>query len=230
MSAEEKKAALPRLATDCAVFGLDDAGLNMLLIERGIAPQKGRWALPGGFVLAGESVEACARRELQEETGLGDVFLEQLYTFGEVDRDPRGHVVSVAYYALTNIREHHLHASTDASGAAWFPATELPDLAFDHNIIAQAALDRLRGKARYRPIGFELLAKTFTLSELQYLYETLLGEELDKRNFRKKILSLGILKDTGKMERNGPGRPARLYAFDARRYRKLERDGFEMWI
>ena len=219
-----------RLATDCVVFGLDEAGVKVLLIERGIAPQKGRWALPGGFVLEGESVESCARRELLEETGLADVFLEQLYTFGELGRDPRGQVVSVAYYALTNIHEHRLQASTDASNAAWFPATELPKLAFDHDHITLAALERLRGKARYRPIGFELLAKAFTLSELQHLYETLLGEELDKRNFRKKILSLGILKDTGKMERGGPGRPARLYSFDARRYRKLERDGFEMWI
>lgn len=212
------------------VFGLNDAGLNVLLIERGIAPQKGQWALPGGFVRDGESVEACARRELLEETGLGDVFLEQLYTFGEVGRDPRGHVVSVAYYALTNIREHRLDATTDASNAAWFAASDLPKLAFDHDRIAEAALGRLRGKARYRPIGFELLAKSFTLSELQYLYETLLGEELDKRNFRKKILSLEILKDSGKTERTGPGRPARLYSFDARRYRKLEREGFEMWI
>ena len=219
-----------RVATDCVVFGLDEAGLHVLLIERGITPQQGRWALPGGFVRDGESVEECARRELVEETGLGDVFLEQLYTFGAVDRDPRGHVVSVAYYALTNIREHRLNASTDAAGAAWFSAAELPKLAFDHDVIVATALARLRGKVRYRPIGFELLAKKFTLSELQYLYETLLGEALDKRNFRKKILSLGILKDTGTMERNGPGRPARLYAFDARRYRKLERDGFEMWI
>ena len=223
-------AAELRLATDCVVFGLDEAGLSVLLVERGIVPEKGQWALPGGFMLAGESVEECARRELEEETGLRDVFLEQLYTFGEVKRDPRGRVVSVAYYALTNIRGHQVEAATDASRAAWFGVMDLPPLAFDHGAIVATALGRLRGKVRYRPIGFELLGKTFSLSDLQHLYETLLDGELDKRNFRKKILSLGILKDTGKLDRSGPGRPARLYAFDARRYRTLERDGFEMWI
>lgn len=222
-------AAQLRLATDCVVFGFDAQGLHVLLIERGIEPHKGAWALPGGFVLKDESVEECARRELQEETGLGEVFLEQLYTFGDVERDPRGRVVSVAYYALTNVRER-LRATTDAANAAWFPASDVPPLAFDHDAILKTALQRLVGKARYRPIGFELLPATFTLSELQHLYETLLGEELDKRNFRKKILSLGILEDTGEMERSGPGRPARLFAFDAPRYRQLEREGFEMWI
>ncbi len=215
------------VTVDCAVFGLDQDGLKILLIKRGIAPFKGRWALPGGFVRR-ESVEEAARRELKEETGLDGVFLEQLYTFGSVDRDPRQHTVTVAWYALTHIAA--VQAATDASSAAWFAEDELPKLAFDHQAIFDVARERLRGKVRYRPIGFELLPKRFTLTELQRLYEVVLGRDLDKRNFRKKVLAMDFLVDTGELERNVPRRPARLYRFDRRKYRALERGGFEMWV
>jgi 8-oxo-dGTP diphosphatase len=220
----------PALTVDCVVFGLDDAGLHVLLIERGGAPFEGDWALPGGFVHMDETLEEAARRELAEETGLEDVFLEQLYTFGAVDRDPRGRVVSVAYYALTNIRDHRVRAATDARDAAWFEVAKLPDLAFDHDQIIETAIERLRGKIAYRPIGFELLPKKFTLTQLQHLYETILQRDLDKRNFRKKVLSLGLLVALDEHEKDVPRRRARLYRFDRKKYRQLEREGFELQI
>src|SRR6187455_424752 len=179
------------LTVDCVVFGLDDSELKVLLIERALEPFKGKWALPGGFVRVDETLDDAARRELEEEAGLKDVFLEQLYTFGEVKRDPRERVVSVAYYALVNLPEQAVKGATDARDAAWFAVSDLPTLAFDHEKILAVALERLKGKVRYQPIGFELLPPKFTLSQLQRLYEALLGVEMDKRNFRKKILSMG---------------------------------------
>lgn len=220
----------PALTVDCVVFGLDEDGLQLLLVERNIPPFEGDWALPGGFVRVGESLEEAAERELEEETGLSEVYLEQLYTFGAPDRDPREHVVSVAWYALTNIRDHRVRAATDARDARWFPLHEAPALAFDHDHILEVALERLRGKVRYRPVGFELLPRKFTLSQLQHLYETVLETDLDKRNFRKKVLSLGLLVDTGDREQDVPRRPARLYRFDKRKYRALEKRGFEFSI
>jgi len=220
----------PALTVDQVVFGLDDEGLKVLLIQRDQEPFAGEWALPGGFVRVGESLEESARRELGEETGLREVYLEQLYTFGSPERDPREHTVSVAYYALVNIRDHEVVAATDARAAAWHGVHHTPELAFDHGHILEVALERLQGKVRYRPIGFELLPPRFTLGQLQHLYETLLERELDKRNFRKKVLGFDFLVDTGKREEGVPRRPARLYRFDKRKYRKLERDGFELWI
>lgn len=220
----------PALSVDCAVFGLSERGLEVLLIQRDIEPFEGAWALPGGFVRENEDLEDAARRELREETGLEGVFLEQLYTFGEVGRDPRGHVVSVGWVALVNVRDHAVSAATDARDAAFFPIGDLPKLAFDHDRILAVAEERVRGKVRYRPIGFELLPEEFTLAQLQHLYETVLGRELDKRNFRKKLLAQGFLEDTGEREKGVPHRPARLYRFDPEAYARLERDGFEMWI
>src|SRR6266702_283053 len=152
------------LTVDCVVFGYDDNDLKVLLIERGLEPFKGRWALPGGFVRVDETLDEAARRELVEETGLANVFLEQLYTFGAVDRDPRERVVSVAYYALVTLAEHKTKAATDAADARWFPISKVPRLAFDHADILATALTRLKGKGRYQPIGFELLPPKFTLS------------------------------------------------------------------
>src|ERR1700752_709301 len=153
------------LTVDCVVFGLDDEDLKVLLIQRALPPFEGKWALPGGFVRVTERLEEAARRELEEETGLSHVFLEQLYTFGAVDRDPRERVVSVAYYALVKLSDHQAKAATDAANAEWFPLTKLPKLAFDHAEILQTALSRLQGKVRYQPIGFELLPEKFTLSQ-----------------------------------------------------------------
>jgi 8-oxo-dGTP diphosphatase len=213
------------LTVDCVVFGFDEGELKVLLIERGLEPFKGRWALPGGFVRVEETLDEAARRELVEETGLKKVFLEQLYTFGSEDRDPRERVVSVAYYALVKLSEHEARAATDAANAEWFQVSKPPKLAFDHADILAAGLARLKGKVRYQPIGFELLPPRFTLSQLQHLYEAVLGTDLDKRNFRKKVLGFGLLVPLKETQMVGPHRPAQLFRFDAEKYRKLEKQG-----
>jgi len=220
----------PALTVDCVVFALDDGELKVLLIQRDLPPFAGTWALPGGFVRMEEGLEEAARRELAEETGLQDIFLEQLYTFGGVDRDPRGRVVSVAYYALVNLAAHRVQASTDARLAAWFAVSEVPTLAFDHEQILAAALARLKGKVRYEPIGFELLPAHFTLSQIQQLYETVLERTLDKRNFRKKILTMGVLVETDEIQQDVAHRAARLYRFDEQKYRKLKKRGFNFEV
>jgi 8-oxo-dGTP diphosphatase len=214
------------LTVDCVVFGFDEEDLKVLLIERGLEPFKGRWALPGGFVRVEETLETAARRELQEEAGLSNVFLEQLYTFGAVGRDPRERVVSVAYYALVKLSEHAAKAATDAANARWFPVTKVPRLAFDHGEILGLGLERLKGKVRYQPIGFELLPPKFTLSQLQHLYEAVLGIKLDKRNFRKKVLGFGLLIPLKETQMLGRHRPAQLFRFDAEKYEKLKKRGF----
>jgi len=214
------------LTVDCVVFGLDEGELKILLIQRGLAPFKGKWALPGGFVRVEETIAEAARRELAEETGLENVFLEQLFTFGTVDRDPRERVVSVAYYALVKLSEHPPTGASDASDAAWYSMDKIPALAFDHSEIIATALTRLRGKVRYEPIGFELLSEKFTLSQLQNLYEAVLQTDLDKRNFRKKILGMKLLIPLKERTREGAHRPAQLFRFDAKRYSMLKKRGF----
>lgn len=220
----------PSLTVDCVVFGLDDQALKVMLIERGVPPFEGQWALPGGFVRLDESLETAALRELQEETGIAQVFLEQLYTFGDVGRDPRDRVITVSYYALINLSEHHIQATTDANAAAWFSAANPPKLAFDHDRILAVALARLKGKLRYEPIGFELLPTKFTLTQLQRLYEIVLGQSLDKRNFRKKILSMDLLIPLDETEIDVRHRAARLYQFDEQRYLDLKQKGFNFEI
>ena len=214
------------LTVDCVVFGFDEGELKVLLIQRALEPFKGRWALPGGFVRVDETVDDAARRELAEETGLRNVFLEQLYTFGAINRDPRERVVSVAYYALVKLSDHKARAATDAAHAEWHPVSKLARLAFDHAEIFQAALSRLKGKVRYQPIGFELLPLKFTLSELQHLYEAILGTELDKRNFRKRVLSFGLLTALKETQMAGRHRPAQLFRFDTDSYERLKKRGF----
>ena len=218
------------LTVDCVVFGMDDEDLKVMLIQRDLPPFEGEWALPGGFVRVEETVDEAARRELEEETGLKDVFLEQLYTFGAVDRDPRERVVSVAYVALVNLVDHRVQAATDARQAAWFPVHDVPSLAFDHADILSVGLRRLRGKLSYQPIGFELLPKKFALSRLQHLYEVVLERELDKRNFRKKVLATGLLVETNEVQQDVAHRAARLYRFDERKYTQLARQGFHFEI
>ena len=213
------------LTVDGVVFGFDGGELKVLLIQRGLEPFKGKWALPGGFVRVDETLDDAARRELVEETGLANVFLEQLYTFGTVKRDPRERVVSVAYYALVKLSDHKAKAATDAAEAKWFPVSQLPKLSFDHADIVALALTRLQGKVRYQPIGFELLPPKFTLSDLQHLYEAILGAELDKRNFRKKVLGFGLLVPLNETQMAGRHRPAQLFRFDADKYEKLRRKG-----
>jgi len=216
----------PALTVDCVVFGLDEDDLKVLLIERDGPPFSGRWALPGGFVELGETLEHAAERELREETGLERVYLEQLYTFGAPDRDPRERVVTVAYYALVRLSEHRVQAATDARRAAWFALDDTPPLAFDHARILAMAHERLKGKVRYQPIGFELLPTKFTLRQLQHLYETVLDRPLDKRNFRRKMLSTELLVELNEVETDVAHRAARLYRFDKRKYERLARRGF----
>jgi 8-oxo-dGTP diphosphatase len=220
----------PALTVDCVVFGLDAEGLKILLIRRGLEPFRNRWALPGGFVRIEESIDDAARRELREETGLENVFLEQLYTFGKLGRDPRERVVTVAHYALVNLANHRVHAASDANSAAWFDVRDLPKLPFDHEELVEKALGRLKGKVRYQPIGFELLRPKFTLSQLQGMYEIILERRLDKRNFRKKVLLLGILQETDDLEEDVAHRAARLYRFNRSRYDKLVKRGFNFEI
>lgn len=199
----------PAVTVDVVIFSLVEDDLKVLLVQRGRPPFVGFWGIPGGFVYRDESLEQAAARKLDEETGVKDVYLEQLYTFGHPQRDPRARVITVAYFALlsyTTIRE--LDRNT-----GWFSLKELPGLAFDHAEIIHYALTRLRYKLEYTTVGFQLLPDVFTLSELQKAYEIILDEKLDKRNFRRKILSAEILQDTGKMKRDGEGRPAKLYGY-----------------
>lgn len=211
----------PSVTVDCIIFGLDgDNKLKVLLIERGHSPFKGKWALPGGFVEMDEDLRSAALRELEEETGVKDVFIEQLYTYGNPDRDPRGRVISVAYFALVNLTKHPAKASSDARKVHWFEIDQLPDLAFDHDDILNAAIYRLRSKVRYQPIGFELLPEQFTLTQLQGLYEAILGVKINKRNFRTKILKMGVLERTERQE-GVAHRPAYLYKFDKEKYDQL---------
>ncbi|HMQ89900.1 MAG TPA: NUDIX domain-containing protein [Flavilitoribacter sp.] len=219
----------PALTVDCVIFGLDESDhLKVLLIQRGHEPFKDSWALPGGFVDMKEDLESAALRELEEETGVRDVFIEQLFTFGDPDRDPRGRVVSVAYFALVNLAEHPVRAASDARNVEWFQLGKIPGLAFDHARILEAAVNRLKAKVRYQPIGFELLPEKFTLSQLQKLYETILGVEegLNKRNFRKRILQMGVLKEAGK-QAGVAHRPAMLYSFDKDRYEAMAKARYE---
>jgi 8-oxo-dGTP diphosphatase len=222
----------PAVTVDCVVFGLADHGLQLLLIKRADEPFKNSWALPGGFVEIDESADDAALRELEEETGVTNVFVEQLYTFSDVARDPRERVISVAYYALVRPASVELVAGSDASEAEWFPVAKLPELAFDHKLIAKTGLERLRGKVRYQPIGFELLPRKFTLKQLQQMYETVLGRALDKRNFRSKILAMGVLDPLEEVAKSEgvTGRAPKLFRFNRREYTRLVKAGFNFEI
>lgn len=220
----------PAVTVDCVVFGLDEGELKLLLIRRGGEPYRGMWALPGGFIKMNETLEQSARRELQEETGVTELYLEQLRAYGDPGRDPRERVVSVAFVALVNLYAHAVRADTDASEAAWFELSDLPKLAFDHRVIVQDAVKHLRDRVRHQPLGFELLPEKFTLSMLQDLYEKILDRPLDKRNFRKKILAMGIVADTREVEKDVAHRAARLYRFNRRKYAQLAARGFHFEI
>ncbi len=220
----------PALTVDCVVFGVDEEGLKLLLVQRGHEPFKDCWALPGGFVDMAETTDAAALRELSEETGTQEVYLEQLYTFSAVDRDPRERVVSVAYYALVKPSDLSIEAGSDAKDVRWFNARELPTLAFDHKEIVQVGLSRLAGKVRYMPVGFELLPKKFTLGQLQKMYEYILGRSLDKRNFRRAFLKMGILEALEEYQTGVAHRPSQLFRFNRREYQRLVKAGFSFEI
>ena len=212
------------VTVDIVIFTIRAGDLHVLLVRRKIDPFKGRWAIPGGFVLESEDLEAAALRELREETGVTDLYLEQLYSFGDPRRDPRGRVVTVAYFALVSA-DRELKADTDAAEADWFPVARRPPLAFDHGRILDMALVRLRNKLEYTTVGFQLLPAKFTLTELQGVYEAILGRRLDKRNFRRKMGLLAILSPLDEFRRNGVRRPARLYRFSAATFEKLRDKG-----
>lgn len=208
------------LTTDCVIFGYDRSGLSVLLVQRGIDPYKGSWAFPGGFMRMDETSEECARRELKEETSLETAFMEQFHTFTKIDRDPRERVITIAYFALVNKEE--VQGGDDAADAQWYPLDQLPPLAFDHEEILASALQSLKEKIHFEPIGFELLPEVFTMSELQSLYEAILGVQFDRRNFYRKMLSLELLDvvDDG-IERNGP-RIAINYRFNKAKYDEMK--------
>lgn len=216
----------PAVTTDCVIFGFDGERLQVLLIERGIEPYKGRWAFPGGFLKMDETAEEGARRELKEETGLDSAYMEQFHTFSTPERDPRERVITIAYYALVKIQE--VKGGDDAASARWFPLDEIPSLAFDHDYILRMATQCLREQIHFQPIGFELLPEKFTLKELQLLYEAILGINFDRRNFSKKMMHLEILTDLEETIWPTPKREAKLYKFNAEKYEELKRKGFRL--
>ena len=222
-----------QVAVDAIVFGYSrEEGVSILLIKRRYDPFKGSWAIPGGFVLDNESLEDAVARELQEETGVRINYLEQLYTFGQPNRDPRTRILSVAYFGLVKSNQFEkLKASTDAEEAEWFNFKKLPKLAFDHKKILNVAIERLRGKIVYQPIGFELLDRKFPFSDLEHLYTTLLDRSIDRRNFKKKVMSLGILDELEeKAKSTGAGRPGNLFQFNQATYNRLLKEGMHFEI
>ena len=216
----------PAVTTDCVIFGFDGERLQVLLIERGIEPFKGRWAFPGGFIKMHETAEEGALRELKEETGMMNAFIQQFHTFSNPLRDPRERVITIAFYALVRIQE--VKGGDDAASARWFPLDEIPALAFDHDHMLRMATQRLRQEIHFHPIGFELLPEKFTLRELQSLYEAILGITFDRRNFAKKMLHLEILNELDETVWPTPKREAKLFSFNAGKYEELKRKGFRM--
>ena len=210
------------IATDVVILTVDGGELNVLLIKMKKRPYENAWAAPGGLVGGNESVDAAAKRVLSDKTGVGNVYLEQLYTFGRVDRDPFGRVVSVAYFALIPGAGLKLKTTDEYADVKWFPAADLPRLAYDHKEIIGCAVRRLRAKLEYTNIVYGLLPEECTLSDLQEIYEVILGRKLDKRNFRKKIISLGLVAKTGRKTAGEPNRPAVLYRFKKRSPRNME--------
>jgi 8-oxo-dGTP diphosphatase len=216
----------PSVTTDCVIFGYDGKDLKLLLVERGIPPFKGMWALPGGYLQMDEDAIDGAKRELFEETGLRDAYIEQFRTFSAVDRDPRGRVITIAHLALVRISE--VKGGDDAAKAQWFPLKDVPQLAFDHDMILREAMKALRQKIHFEPVGFELLPAVFTMPQLQHLYESILDVRFDRRNFASKMLHLGILEDTGDRQAGAPSRVPATYRFNKDRYDAIKSKGFRL--
>ena len=229
----QNKSSVIKVAVDAIVFGYSkNDGVSVLLIQRKYEPFKNEWAIPGGFVQPEESLEEAVRRELSEETGIEVNYLEQLYTFGAPHRDPRQRIIAIAYFGLVKTSQYQeLKASTDAENAKWFSIKKLPALAFDHKQILSVAIERLRSKVRYQPIGFELLDKKFPFSDLEKLYMALLDRDINRRNFSKKILSFGFLEETGELSTSeGTSSPSNLYQIKQKRYKELLKEGFHFEI
>lgn len=216
----------PSVTTDCVIFGFDGTKLQVLLIERGIEPFKGRWAFPGGFLNPDETAEEGALRELQEETGLTGAYIEQFHTFTDPHRDSRERVITIAYYALVRLQE--VRGGDDAARAQWFALDEVPQLAFDHDRILREAMKRLRERIHFKPVGFELLPEKFTMKELQALYESILDVKFDRRNFSKKMLHFDLLTELGETVNPSAKREAKLYSFNKQNYDLLKQKGFQL--
>lgn len=216
----------PSVTTDCVIFGYDKEGLSVLLVERGIEPYKGCWAFPGGFLQMDEDAETGARRELTEETGFITDAIEQFGTFTQVDRDPRGRVITIAYYAL--VRKAMVHGGDDAAKAQWFPINQVPALAFDHDNIFRVAIQTLKEKIHFKPIGFDLLPAVFTMPQLQDLYECILGVKFDRRNFASKMTKVGILIPIEDNEERKGARTPKHYRFNAEQYFTMKANGFRL--
>jgi 8-oxo-dGTP diphosphatase len=221
-----------KVAVDAVVFGYTSKeGLSVLLIKRNIDPFKNNWALPGGLVGNDESLEDAVQRELKEETGISINYLEQLYSFGKPGRDPRNRVISITYYGLVKPEAFEIHAATDAAEAAWFNIKKIPSLAFDHDSIIIAAHERLKSKILYQPVGFELLEEKFPFSELEKLYMAVLDRDIDRRNFKKKVIKFGFLEETAeKQVLEGAGRPGNLFSFNKEKYFQLQKEGINFEI
>jgi 8-oxo-dGTP diphosphatase len=220
-----------RVAVDAIVFGYQNGQLYVLLIQQKFGTKENHWALPGGLVKNKESLFDAVKRELKEETNVKVNYLEQLYTFGDdIQRDPRNRVISVSYFALVDSSKFEIKADTDADHVQWFPVAEIPTLAFDHNKIVLKAIERLKAKLSYQPIGFDLLPKMFLFSDLESLYCSILEKEIDRRNFRKKLMSFGIIEETNSFSSLKTGRPAKLFQFNHQRYNALVREGFHFEI
>jgi 8-oxo-dGTP diphosphatase len=220
-----------RVAVDAIVFGYQNNQLYVLLIQQKFGTEETYWALPGGLVQNEESLQDAVKRELKEETNVSVNYFEQLFTFGDdVFRDPRNRVISVAYFALVDSSKLNIKADSDAENAQWFKIDSIPSLAFDHSIILTKAIDRLKAKLTYEPIGFDLLPKEFLFSELENLYCTILEKEIDRRNFRKKILSFEIIEETDHFSSVKTGRPAKLFKFNKQKYNALLKKGFHFEI
>lgn len=216
----------PAVTTDCVIFGFDGSNLKVLLIERGIEPFKGKWALPGGFLKMDETAEEGALRELEEETGLRNAYIRQFHTFTEPGRDPRERVITIAHYALVRLQE--VKGGDDAAQARWFAMDEIPPLAFDHDRILRLAQKMLRERIHFEPVGFELLPETFTMKQLQNLYEAILDVHFDRRNFAKKMHHLELLIQTDDMVRTSPKRESQLLRFNKEKYEELKQKGFRL--
>ena len=216
----------PAVTADCVIFGFDGIGIKVLLIQRGIEPFKGKWAFPGGFIQMDETVEECAKRELEEETGLKNASVEQFHTFSDVNRDPRERVITVAHYALVRLSE--VKGGDDAALAQWFAMNEVPSLAFDHERILRMAVKCLKERICFEPIGFELLPEVFTMTELQNLYEAILEVKFDRRNFYNKMLKLGILSAAAPRSAEASRRTPTKYRFNAEKYAELKQKGFRL--
>lgn len=231
MIKKHSKHRLPKLhsdfSVDCVIFGFDEQELKVLLVERNQPPYEGWKAIPGNLVYDTEDIDEAAARVLYELTGLKNIFLEQFYSFGKIDRHPQGRVITVAYYSIIKRTVNGLHpVSGYTKNAYWWPADKIPRLAFDHNLVVRKALETLRHKIQYEPVGFELLPAKFTLTQLQHIYEVILRRKIDKRNFRKKMLNCGFLNKLKERQEGVSHRSASFYKFNKRSYQQLKRKGF----